>query len=576
VDNKVDTAGQYGSPEELRLFVDSITVYTYIVDAETDEILMVNDHYAKNLGVDSHFMEGRKCWEYVDGERRCDFCPRFLDGDAPGRQDPGGNSVEGFDPTLGIWGRWNSQEIPWIDGRPANFITLVDISGEMMLRKELTDLAYYDRDLMLPNRAKFEKDIGERSDDSFSIIAFDYISLKYINDAYGRQPVNDLIKKVVDWIRGFALRNCEIYRVEGDNFYILFEKADMMSVSGLADRMYERFNEPWAIKAGDETFNISCRLSICVLDGRIGYRDVDDLFTIIDRTLEISKATRAVSVYDRVMDASLKRERELEMSLKNCVHDDMKGFDVYFQPIVDSTSKKWVGLEALARWDSPEFGRIPPLVFIRIAEKLGLINKVGQWVLERSIQICAELRLDHFEGFFLDVNLSMSQLSDEALISKVLVALQKHKFPAGCLSLEVTESEEFIETDYSQTTIERLKSLEIRIALDDFGTGYSNFNNLRNLPVGILKTEKAFIDNITTDEYQQFLSRIIAEMAHAAGMKLVAEGVETTDQLFQLSKNGTDYYQGYLFAKPLTKDELAKNRRKFEKPDPLFEEAGVG
>jgi EAL domain-containing protein (putative c-di-GMP-specific phosphodiesterase class I) len=250
----------------------------------------------------------------------------------------------------------------------------------------------------------------------------------------------------------------------------------------------------------------------------------------------------------------------------------MMGFDVYFQPIVDAGSKKWIGLEALARWDSPQFGRIPPLVFIRIAEKLGLINKVGQWVLDRAIGICAELGLEQYEGFFLDVNLSMSQLFDEALIGKVLVALQKHKFPASCLSLEVTESEEFIQTDYSQTTIERLKSLEIRIALDDFGTGYSNFNNLRNLPVSLLKTEKEFIDNITTDEYQQFLSRVIVEMAHAAGMKLVAEGVETPEQLEHLMKNGTDYYQGYLFAKPLSKAELAANKVRFEQPVPQFGE----
>jgi EAL domain-containing protein (putative c-di-GMP-specific phosphodiesterase class I) len=136
----------------------------------------------------------------------------------------------------------------------------------------------------------------------------------------------------------------------------------------------------------------------------------------------------------------------------------------------------------------------------------------------------------------------------------------------------VTESEEFVLTDYSQTTIERLKSLEIKMALDDFGTGYSNFNNLRNLPVSILKTEKEFIDYIATDEYQQFLSKALVDLAHAAGMKLVAEGVETPEQLAHLMKNGTDYYQGYLFAPPLTRAELADSVHHFEVPSAIIEE----
>jgi EAL domain-containing protein (putative c-di-GMP-specific phosphodiesterase class I) len=211
-------------------------------------------------------------------------------------------------------------------------------------------------------------------------------------------------------------------------------------------------------------------------------------------------------------------------------------------------------------------------VFIHIAEHIGVINKIGYWVLDTAIGICARLGLDRVEGFFLDVNLSSSQMSDETLINKVLLSLQKHRFPAHCLSLEVTESQNLESIGYSHTTIELLRSLDIKVALDDFGTGYSNFNNLRNLPVRILKTEKQFIDNIATDDYQKFLMKVLIDLAHEAEMKLISEGVETVEQMKELLINGADFFQGYLFAEPLSATELAASVDKFFVPDELFSE----
>jgi EAL domain-containing protein (putative c-di-GMP-specific phosphodiesterase class I) len=568
--NNLNLPGAKNTTAALRAFVDAAAVYTYVVDFETDEILMVNDYYAKNIGVDTSRMEGCKCWEFVEGEGRCDFCPRDFDLDGNGTFDPGPFTTEAFNPTLGIWGKWTWQGITWIDGRMAHIVTVVDISGEKMLREELSRLAYFDRRMNIPNRARIEKDICDRPSGNYCLIAFDYISLRYINDAYGRTLVNALLDAVVAWIRSFDLQGYEIYRVDSDEFCLLFDNADMMSASGLADRLHERFQEPWDIHMGGETTSISCRIAACVIDGRIGFSGPDDLLSIVERTLVISKETQSVAVYDRSMDTAIKRDLAIEVNLKNCIHEGMVGFDVYFQPIVDPYLEKWVGLEALCRWDSPEFGRIPPLVFIHIAEQIGVINKLGYWVLDTAIGICSDLGLDQYEEFFLDVNLSPSQMSDETLINKVLLSLQKHKFPARCLSLEVTESQNIEDAGYTHTTIERLKSLEIKVALDDFGTGYSNFNNLRNLPVRILKTEKQFIDNIVTDDYQKFLSKVLVDLAHEADMKLIAEGVETPEQMRELLLNKTDYFQGYLFAKPLTESQLADSAIRFAEKDPMF------
>ena len=561
-----EAQGRIETARALRTFVDSSAVYVYVVDDVTDEILMVNNYYSRNLGVTAARMEGSRCWEFVTGDDggRCPFCPR--------RPDPAQApvTVEAFNPTLGIWGRWTSQGVTWTGGRPAHIVTVVDISEEKMLREELSRIAYYDRRMGIPNRAKLEKDIAGRADGNYCLIAFDYISLRFMNEAYGRPAVDALLDAVVGWLGSFGLQHCEIYRLDSDEFCLLLDNADMMGASGLADRIHERFREPWEIGIGGGLTAISCQVAVCAIDGRLGFEDAWDVFGIIDRTLDIAKGTQSIAVYDKNLDAMLKHDLALEHSLKNCVQEGMAGFDVYFQPIVDPHRGKWIGVEALCRWVSPEFGRIPPLVFIQIAERIGLINSIGYWVLDTAIDICAGLGLDRVEGFFLDINLSASQINDETLINKVLVSLKKHGFPAACLLLEVAESKDLEIAGYTHTAIERLKSLDIKIALDDFGTGYSNFNNLRSLPVRILKTEKQFIDNIVTDDYQKFLTKILVDLAHEADMALVSEGVETVDQMKELLKSGSDYLQGYLFAKPLSAVELAASVNRFNEPGIIF------
>ena len=556
-----------------RKLLDSAAVFIYVVDRETDEILMVNDYYASRLGVPISRMEGHKCWEFVNpDEGRCAFCPRDFDANECEMSNLNLMSVEAFNPTIGIWSKYTTQPVEWIDGRPADIITMLDISDEKLLREELKHLAYYDKSLGIPNRAKLEKDLSGRPNGNYCLIAFDYISLRNINDAYGRKAGDALLKSVISWINSFNLQHFEIYRLGGDEFCLLMDFADMMSTSGLADRIFERFHDPWEISLENEDTFMSSKIAMCVIDGRSGFDNVETILSIIERTLGIAKQVGHVAVYDQAMDQILKHDLELEISLKTCVTNGMQGFEVFFQPIVEAQDGKWKGLEALCRWESPEFGRIPPLIFIDIAEHIGLINTVGHWVLSEAIRICASLNLHELEDFFLDVNLSPAQMSDETLVSKVLIALQQYGFPGSNLALEITESEQISKVDYTRTTIERLRALDIKMALDDFGTGYSNFNNLKNLPVSILKTEKEFVDDIAYDSYQQFLSRFLVQLAHKADMKLIAEGVETVDQVKELIKNSVDYLQGYLFAKPLSFESLAENVEKFMEVNPLFDE----
>jgi len=561
--------------EVLRKILDAAMEYIYVVDYDTDDILMVNEYYVKNLGVEKSRMEGAKCWEFVvgPGEGRCSFCPRDVDNTCAGIIKAGTRVSEVYNPTLGIWGHCTAQEIDWFPGKKAHIMTITDVSNEKLLRDELTRLAFYDRYLDIPNRTKLEHDLQEKLTDSYCLIAFDFIGLRYINDAYGRGSGDSLLKAVITWIKNFELKGFEIYRMDGDTFCVLFDYADILSASGLADRIFERFHDPWEIRIDGESSFISCKAAVCVIDGRAGFDSPESIMSTIERTLEISKERSMVSVYDHEIDMIMKRDMELEISLKNCITGGMIGFEVFFQPIVNAKTGKWQGLEALCRWESPEFGRIPPLIFIRMAEQMSLISTLGYWVLDKAIKVCASLKLHEIEDFFLDINLSPAQMADESLVSKVLLSMQMHGFPGSNLVLEVTENQKVESTDFTNTIIERLSTLEIKMALDDFGTGYSNFSNLRSLPVEILKVEKQFIDDVVIDDYHQFLLYMIVKLAHTADMRLIVEGVETYEQVKELIRNDTDYYQGYLFAKPLSETMLAENINKFNEVNPVFEEA---
>jgi PAS domain S-box-containing protein len=563
-----ETAGT----EALQAYADFAPVFIYVVDDATDELLLVNRYYANTLGVPAERMVGRRCWEFVMGPdgAPCRECPRRAEVDSEETFAPKARTVDAFNPTLGLWVRCHAQEITWTDGRPAHMITAIDTSNEKLLAQELSRLAYYDRDLHIPNRIMLERDLARRPAGNYCIIAYDVISMRYLNDAYGRDAVDLLLQHVIAWIRSFNLQNFEIYRVDGDCFALLFDDADMMSASGLADRIFERFSEPWVVNMQGEEVGISCRVSLCVLDGKMGGGSPASVITFLERTLTVSKETGAVAVFDEKLDEIFRREMALEMNLKNCISSNMQGFDVFYQPIVSPQTGTWVGLEALCRWDSPQFGQISPMVFIRMAEQIGLVHSIGYWVLNEALRVCAGLGLHEREGFFLDINLSPSQMSDESLVSRVLAALQQYQFPGANLVLEITESPEVEETELTDDIIEKLRALEIRLALDDFGTAYSNFNNLRRMPVSFLKTEKRFIDDIVEDTYQQQLSGLLIQLAHKAGMTLIAEGVEREDQLREVVKNGADLVQGQLFAAPMRREDLQANMRNFIEPNPLF------
>jgi len=422
-------------------------------------------------------------------------------------------------------------------------------------------LNLWDNKFRLPNTPCLERDILKLSPEmSFTLICFDIVSLRTINYGYGRKVGDMLLLAIRDWI--LSLNYGQLYCLESDEFGLLLTGADMEMTLKKAQHIYERFKESWNVVQKGENQQIYCAVSIGVISSKTIHSS-HDILNIIERILKVASKQEGIAVYDEETDQLLKRSLEMEISLRSCVKNGMQGFNVHYQPIINCITGFWCGIEVLCRWTSPSLGGISPLEFIPIAEQLGLVGAIGEWVLETGIIQCKAWNLDAHEDFFLDVNLSPIQLMDKNLDFKILSILKRHSYPSHKLRLEITESSQLNFSNHTLEAISRLAQQGIPVALDDFGTGYSSFHSLINLPVSVLKTEKAFLNNIENDDYLQQLLEIMVSLAHTSGMKLIAEGVENTKQMKLLMDHRVDYVQGYLFSRPLPSEEFEKKLNYF-------------
>lgn len=526
----------------------------YVVDFDTCETLFANRKMAFYAGeLDAGNMIGKTCWEssIPEDNKNCPSCPykNILDKNGKPSSEP--YVREMYLSHLKIWLKVVNQAIYWSDGRLVNFATYYDITDAKKWQKQLVNLVFMDALLGLRNESSLEHDV-RLAEDKPSLVLLDILSMQKINDVYGRETGDHLLRSMRDWLVDLNVPNSQLYRIGGDSFCLTVGDIAQTDLKALADTVSHRFTAPWVFefKHDDSRIRLSCGASVAVIHGSYIHDD-EPLLNVIERTLNTAELRKRVVVYDKKMDSDYKNHIQLEISLKKCVQDNMNGFDVHYQAIADPATGIWCGLEALCRWQSPDLDSVSPVLFIPEAERLGLISIIGLWVLDTAICKCKAWGLDKHNDFVLDVNVSPMQFLDENLADKVIKILQTYDYPSKCLCLEITESTQFTFTDQSLETIEQLRAYGILVALDDFGTGYSNFNTLKSLPVDIVKIERVFVTSIESDEYNQYLFRIMVELAHTANMRLIAEGVEREGQVDILAKSGADCLQGYLFSKPL-------------------------
>jgi diguanylate cyclase (GGDEF)-like protein len=383
--------------------------------------------------------------------------------------------------------------------------------------------------------------IAESNKSSVTVMLFDLDRFKEVNDTYGHDAGDMLLRQISLRLNSMSLPADTLYRLGGDEFALLSSGLTESHAVSLAQKICECINQPYTI------YSTIINITTCVgIVNSETERRSDYLYKFADLALYEAKNEGAskIKVFRQRMLDKLQESRTLEHDMALALTN--KEFVVYYQPIVDSYSREVYSYEALIRWVHPRKGILSPDSFIPVAEKTGMIIEMGKSVLEMACREAASWAVP----VKISVNVSPVQLSSKAFAGIVLSILKETGLSADRLELEVTESSLFIESNTPMNTLNKLKDLGVKISIDDFGTGYSSLSRLSRLAFDKIKIDKSFVNSISTQEDALTIIKLITGMAKSLSMKTVAEGVETLDQLENLQALGCDFVQGYLFSKP--------------------------
>ncbi|AYH42665.1 GGDEF domain-containing protein [Azoarcus sp. DN11] len=431
--------------------------------------------------------------------------------------------------------------------------TVEDISVAKRYREQLEHQANHDPLTGLPNRNLLRDRLQqarafvEREGGEVAVAFVDLDNFKVINDSLGHAIGDELLLVAASRLKG-CLRSIDtVARYGGDEFVLI------LHCDGAADtlpRVFERVLREIArpVQLGGHELLVTCSIGIAMLDGDQG---VDELLQNADAAMYAAKsAGRATfAFYEASLNSAAVERLHLESALRHAL--ERGEIEVYFQPKVDASGRA-CSVEALSRWAGSEFGAVSPATFIPIAEEVGLIESITEFVLRTACSQAAQWHRAGFGPLAVAVNLSPRLFRSGAFVAQVALALADYGLPAECLELEITEGTLMDKGVDALEQLQALKALGVRLAVDDFGTGYSSLAYLARFPLDILKIDKAFVSRATEGTREAILSRAIVTLGRDLGMRVVAEGVETEAQWKLFAGAGCHEFQGYLFARPLS------------------------
>nr|WP_321513500.1 EAL domain-containing protein [uncultured Pseudodesulfovibrio sp.] len=499
---------------------------------------------------------------YVDPNRRKEFLRNFEDKD----------EIKNFVSKVRKRdGRiiWIAENVRKIVDKEGNLICYEGSIEDITMRKKAEDQlkrqAFHDPLTGLPNRALFLDHLrmamerSRRRKHMFAVLYMDLDRFKVVNDSLGHDAGDELLRGVARVLESCGRSVDTIARFGGDEFAILQEEISApKDAIAIARRILEGVRQPFNI-GGNEVFTSASLGIVLKTDGydrpEALLRDAD---TAMYRAKELGKSR--FKVFNRKMHDQALQLMELETDLRRAV--DLREFEVYYQPIVRLDTRKVCGFEALVRWRHPEHGIIGPVDFISLAEDTGLVYSIDNLVLEEA---CAQIKrwqtvlgVKSGSDLTININISGKHFGHSMLGGQVARALEDSGLGANSLNLEITESALMDNPAVAEEMLQQLKELGVSICIDDFGTGYSSLSYLQRFPIDVVKVDRSFVVDVESDADSQAIVRTVFSLGESLGLKIVAEGVETSGQLEFLENEGCEYVQGYFFYKPMTVGEVDK------------------
>ncbi|WP_110970974.1 bifunctional diguanylate cyclase/phosphodiesterase [Pseudomonas huaxiensis] len=450
------------------------------------------------------------------------------------------------------------------EGDLASYVCFfTDISERKASEQRIHRLAYYDALTHLPNRTLFQDRLhtalqqAERHKSWVVLMFLDLDRFKPINDSLGHAAGDRMLKDMAERLLDCVDDDDTVARMGGDEFTLLLQPRATREMAlnraiNVAEQILGSLVRPFVLENREFFVTASIGIALSPQDGS----ELSQLMKNADTAMYHAKerGKNNFQFYQADMNASALERLELESDLRHAL--EQNEFILYYQPQFSGDGKRLTGAEALLRWRHPQRGLVPPGDFIPVIEELGLVVDVGDWVIAEA---CRQLKSWHQARVRVpkvSVNISARQFSDGQLGTRIANILKETDLPPACLELELTESILMREVNEAMQILDSLKNLGLSIAVDDFGTGYSSLNYLKQFPIDVLKIDRTFVDGLPEGEQDAQIARAIIAMAHSLNLAVIAEGVETHEQLEFLREHGCDEVQGYLFGRPMPPNQF--------------------
>jgi len=436
-----------------------------------------------------------------------------------------------------------------------------DITEQKLIQNELKSLAHYDMLTELPNRFSFEVKINDLintskkydSNKKFALIYMDIDNFKHINDTLGHISGDLLLKYVANILKYQVKAPDFVARLGGDEFAIIFEDIkDRQEITNKINWLLKYLRRPWVIDNQEFFISYSVGIAIYPEDGN----NLSTLLKNSDVAMYYVKKNMKDNYCFYLPEIQEQNSKKIKMinDLRHAI--DNEEFALFYQPIINLNNGRIIGAEALIRWFHPIKGIISPMEFIPLAEEIGLIHDIERWILKTALEQKKQWEDMRYDDIKLSINISGKSVTRAGFVNEIRDLLSKVKIKNDKIQFEVTETALMEDLNESTKVLREIKDMNIKIALDDFGTGYSSLTYLKKLPIDVVKLDRDFIKNISKISEDQVIAKYVIKLTHELNFEIVAEGIETEEHFEFLKLNNCEYGQGYLFSKPITKENF--------------------